>query len=78
MILIQVLNEYQHLANLGYFEPIKCAMDEEHPILACNIDKNDDVYMYCLACTYKLKPGMNLYNATKDRIEEYYRVKQSS
>lgn len=78
MMLIQVLNEYQHLANLGHFGAIKCAMDNDHPILACNIDENDEVYMYCLACSYKLKPGMALYSSMKDRIEGYYRAKQSS
>lgn len=78
MMLIQVLNEYQHLANEGHFPAIKCAMDGEHPILSCNMDKNDDVYMYCLACSYKLKPGSALYFSMKDRIEGYHRAKQSS
>jgi hypothetical protein len=78
MILIQVLNEYQHLANLGNFNAVKCAMDNDHPILSCSLSENDEPYMYCLACSYKLKPGSALYFSMKDRIEEYYRARKSS
>ena len=69
MMLIQVINEYQFMGSQGKFPPIMCAMDADHPQLACNLDKNDDVYMYCLACSYKLRPGIALYNAMLDRVK---------
>lgn len=74
MILIQEINEYQKLAVRGFFKPVGC-MDEDHPPLACNLDENDDVYMYCLACSYKLKPGWNMYETMKERVNQYYRSK---
>ena len=74
MILIQEINEYQKMASDGLFPPIMC-MDKDHPPLACNIDNNDDVYMYCLACSYKIRPGINMYETMKERVKNVIRSK---
>lgn len=68
-MLIQVINEYQFMASQGKFPAVLCVMDKDHGSLACNIDKNDDVYMYCLACSYKLRPGIALYSSMLDRVK---------
>ena len=44
---------------------IPCGLDSEHPGLVPNLktddEGNDTIFLYCLACNYKLYPGLELY-----------------
>jgi len=35
-----------------------------------NIDHNDTIYLYCLACNYKIEVGLNLYTKMKEVVEK--------
>lgn len=53
---------------------IRCGIDSEHPILVPNLDidenGNDIIYLYCLGCSFKLYPGLELYNNIEFILEE--------
>lgn len=50
-------NYHQYLAQLGYTDPVVCSSDPDHGNLYASIDSEDTMYLYCLVCNYKLRPG---------------------
>lgn len=50
--------------------PLKCQMDSDHPILVPNITDDDKIFLYCLACNFKMYPGLELYNNIEFILEE--------
>lgn len=57
MITIQEAHKYLNLVQLKMAKPILCPVDNEHLPLVSNIDEDDNVYFYCIACNTKLHPG---------------------
>lgn len=45
-------------------------MDNDHPSLVPNLNDDDMIYLYCLACNFKLVPGQELYNNIEFILEE--------
>ena len=37
-------------------------------LLWCNIDNEDNIYLYCLSCTYKKNMGIELYDRIKSEV----------
>jgi hypothetical protein len=65
-MLIQVFSTYQQQSN----EPLMC-MDTNHLVpLITALNNEDDIYLYCLECNYKLFPGYNLYKKLMKKV--YY------
>lgn len=64
---------YQYSLN-NKVKPIPCGIDEDHPGLVPNLDIDnngeDVIYLYCLACNFKIFPGLELYNNIEFIIEE--------
>ena len=67
---IREFRYYQYLAELGYVEPINCLNDIEHGPMLANIDNRDILFLWCLACDYKLFPGITLESTIKNRIKK--------
>ncbi len=45
---------------------IKCPYDSYDCLP--NMDHNDTIYLYCLACNYKINVGLNLYDRMKREL----------
>lgn len=68
-MIIQVFNKYLLLSDEGKTKPLLCGLDKDHPRLFANIDENDDIYLYCLACDYRMIPGIELYSNIEKVVE---------
>ena len=74
---VQILNEYQLLAQENFFKPILCYNGEHEQPLYCEYDmESDTITMCCLECNYRLKPGFALYDAVLKRLKEYHDKQQ--
>ena len=60
MITIQEAHKYLKLAESGLARKLKCSNYEDHPDLISWVDENDDVLFICLACSFKLRPGIKM------------------
>ena len=67
---IREFKYYQFLSEKGYVEPLTCAIDSEHGQLFGNIDEDEKLYLYCVACEYKLKPGLAFSEIVRRKIKE--------
>jgi hypothetical protein len=70
----KVFSTYYQLSvdetNYDLLPPVKCIVDE-HNSLVPLLTENDSVELYCVLCTYVLKPGLELYSELKSKLEEY-------
>ncbi len=57
---IQVVSEYLTLAREGLVPGIECPMDQG--LLFCNQDLEDNIFLYCISCSYKNYLGIEVYN----------------
>ena len=46
------------ISNLGLAKKLKCSNYEDHPDLVSWVDENEDVVFICLACSFKIRPGL--------------------
>lgn len=67
---IREFNYHQYLAELGYTNPIVCLDDLDHGPLFAKIEDQDNFYLYCLACNFKLHPGSEFSNIVKYKIKK--------
>jgi hypothetical protein len=65
MITIQEAHKYLNLSNEGLVKKIKCSNDNDHPDLVSWIGDNDEVIFMCLACSFKIRPGLSMVNYIK-------------
>ena len=65
---IQYVSKYLLLAEKGLVPGLECPMDQG-PLMP-NIDINDNIYLYCLSCTYKNLVGIDLYEKIVNKVEE--------
>lgn len=74
MINIHSFKKYYKYSLENKVIPILCGIDKEHPILLPNLDiddeGNDIIYLYCLECSFKLYPGLELQNNIEFILEE--------
>ena len=70
----KVFSTYYQLSvdetNLDLLPPVKCIVDG-HNSLVPLLTENDSVELYCVLCTYVLKPGLELYSELKSKLEAY-------
>jgi hypothetical protein len=64
---IQYVSKYLLLAEKGLVPGLECPMDQG-PLMP-NIDINDNIYLYCLSCTYKNLVGIDLYEKIVKKVE---------
>jgi hypothetical protein len=65
---IQYVSKYLLLAEKGLVPGLECPMDQG-PLMP-NMDINDNIYLYCLSCTYKNLVGIDLYEKIVNKVEE--------
>ncbi len=65
---IQYVSKYLSLSEEGLVPRLECPMDQG-PLMP-NMDINDNIYLYCLSCTYKNIVGIDLYEKIVKKVEE--------
>jgi hypothetical protein len=56
---IQYVSKYIALSEEGLVPRLECPMDQGS--LLCNLDLEDNIYLYCLSCEYKNNIGLEVY-----------------
>ena len=56
---IQYVSKYIALSEEGLVPRLECPMDQGS--LLCNLDLEDNIYLYCLSCNYKNYIGLEVY-----------------
>jgi len=56
---IQYVSKYIALSEEGLVPRLECPMDQGS--LLCNLDLEDNIYLYCLSCDYKNNIGLEVY-----------------
>jgi hypothetical protein len=56
---IQYVSKYIALSQEGLVPRLECPMDQGS--LLCNLDLEDNIYLYCLSCEYKNNVGIEVY-----------------
>lgn len=69
MIKIQNVSKYLALADEGLVPRMECPMDQG--LLMSNQNDEEEVYLYCLSCSYKSFIGSGLYDEICKAIKEY-------
>lgn len=67
---IREFRYYQFLAEKGLCKPLLCMNDPEHGILLAKLDNEDNVVIYCLACSFTLSPGIIFSDTIRKKIHE--------
>jgi hypothetical protein len=57
---IQYVSKYIALSEEGLVPRLECPMDQGS--LLCNLDLEDNIYLYCLSCNYKNNIGIEVYD----------------
>jgi len=65
---IQYVSQYIALSEEGLVPRLECPMDQG--LLQSNLDLEDNIYLYCLSCSYKKFIGEKLYNDIKERVNK--------
>ena len=65
---IQYVSQYIALSEEGLVPRLECPMDQG--LLQSNLDLEDNIYLYCLSCSYKKFIGEKLYNEIKERVNK--------
>lgn len=65
---IQYVSQYIALSEEGLVPRLECPMDQG--LLQSNLDLEDNIYLYCLSCSYKKFIGEKLYNNIKERVNK--------
>jgi hypothetical protein len=63
---IQYVSQYIALSEEGLVPRLECPMDQG--LLQSNLDLEDNIYLYCLSCSYKKFIGEKLYSDIKERV----------
>lgn len=57
---IQYVSRYIELSREGLVPQVNCPMDQG-PLFS-NLDKEDQIFLYCISCEYKKTIGISFYN----------------
>ena len=64
---LQNVSKYIVLSEEGLVPKLVCPMDQG--LLFPNLDKEDNLYMYCISCDYKNFVGIKFYEAVLKELE---------
>ena len=64
---IQYVSKYIALSEEGLVPGFKCPMDQGS--LLCNLDLEDNIYLYCLSCDYKNNLGLEVYEKIMNEVK---------
>ena len=56
---IQYVSKYIALSEEGLVPRLECPVDQVS--LLCNLDLENNIYLYCLSCKYKNNIGLEVY-----------------
>ena len=65
---IQYVSKYIALSEEGLVPKIECPMDQG--LLLSNLDLEDNIFMYCLSCSYKKFVGEKLYSDMEKAVNQ--------
>lgn len=65
---IQYVSKYLALAEEGLVSRMDCPIDQG--LLFPNLDNDDNIFLYCISCSYKKNIGIDLYNKIKEVVEK--------
>jgi hypothetical protein len=60
LLQIQYVSKYIALSEEGLVPRLECPMDQGS--LLCNLNLDDEIYLYCLSCNYKNFIGTSYYD----------------
>ena len=63
---IQYVSKYIALSEEGLVPRLECPMDQGS--LLCNLDLEDNIYLYCLSCEYKNYVGVQVYEKIMNEV----------
>jgi hypothetical protein len=63
---IQYVSKYIALSEEGLVPRLECPMDQGS--LLCNLDLEDNIYLYCLSCEYKNTIGLEVYQRMVNEV----------
>ena len=63
---IQYVSKYIALSEEGLVPRLECPMDQGS--LLCNLDLEDNIYLYCLSCEYKNYVGVQVYERIVNEV----------
>jgi hypothetical protein len=63
---IQYVSKYIALSEEGLVPRLECPMDQGS--LLCNLDLEDNIYLYCLSCEYKNSIGLEVYERIMNEV----------
>ncbi len=63
---IQYVSKYIALSEEGLVPRLQCPMDQGS--LLCNLDLEDNIYLYCLSCEYKNYVGVQVYERIMNEV----------
>jgi hypothetical protein len=66
---LQYVSKYITLSEEGLVPRIECPMDQG-PLMP-NQSLDDQIYLYCLSCSYKKIIGIEYYGKIRDAVEKY-------
>ena len=66
---IQYVSKYIELSKEGLVKRIECPSDQG-PLFS-NLDEEDNIYLYCLECSYKKTIGLEAYDKIKSEVDKY-------
>ena len=65
---IQYVSKYIRLSEEGLVPRVECPMDQGP--LFCNLDLEDNIFLYCLSCNYKRTVGILDYENIVSLVEK--------
>jgi hypothetical protein len=64
---IQYVSKYIALSEEGLVPRLECPMDRGS--LLCNLDLENNIYLYCLSCEYKNIVGLEVYEKIMNEVK---------
>jgi uncharacterized protein YebE (UPF0316 family) len=65
---IQYVSKYISLSEEGLVSKLECPVDQG--LLLPNLNELDNIFLYCLSCSYKKIVGIDLYNKIMKQVNE--------
>jgi hypothetical protein len=65
---IQYVSKYISLSEEGLVSKLECPIDQG--LLLPNLNENDNIFLYCIECSYKKVVGIDLYNKIQNKVKE--------
>jgi hypothetical protein len=66
LLQIQYVSQYIALSEEGLVPKLECPMDQGS--LFCNMDLDENIYLYCISCNYKNFIGISFYDKIVESV----------